>query len=35
MYGHVMDWAFDWAVVGPGPNPGPIIWLLRAQGPGW
>jgi len=32
MFGHVMSWAFDWAIVGRRPSPGPTIWLLRALG---
>jgi len=25
MFGHVMGWAFDWAVDGSRPSPGPIV----------
>jgi len=32
MSGHVMGWAFDWAAAGPGPSPGPTVWLLKALG---
>jgi len=29
---HVMGWAFYWAVDGPKPSLGPIVWLLWAPG---
>jgi len=32
MSGHVVSWAFDWAVDGPGPNLGPTVSLLWALG---
>jgi len=35
MFGHVVGWAFDWAMAGLGPSPSPIVWLLRAYDPGW
>jgi len=32
MFGHVMGWAFDWAINGPRPSPSPTVWLLWALG---